>query len=426
MKDQTTEDIEQTVIGCYLLDFETTETEVSDFALTKEMFTTPTAKMLFEIMQLMHEQKKPIDPLTVREQLGNYADPSWTNYIQKAIDNTPTAAHAAYYGQLLKQRHETRTLRKILQTSIDRLRDEPADMVQAETMRQLEKHDAGTTQEGVTFAQATAAAVDTFKNVATHQGGIKTGMAFLDSAGGIQPGELIIISGKAGSCKTTLARQILTHVAGVEKIPSAFITLEMLEDQIAGQTLTDQSHTSYRKFMAGVANEQDWKALLEAKAKAEKWPLALSSRARTPSRLAAFVRKCVRRGARLIVLDYLQALQPDPDQARQNTEQQTTFASNTVRDLAINLKVSFIVVATENREGDLRYSDAIRYDAWKWLRMIQPEENNEDNPVYHLEVKKHRFGVVPRSVRPLYRVGDRMLTETEWVEYTKTNKGRRE
>ena len=134
----------------------------------------------------------------------------------------------------------------------------------------------------------------------------------------------------------------------------------------------------------------------------------------------------VRRGAKLIVLDYLQAMQADPSMARSNIEQQVTFASNTVRDLAVNLGVRFIVVSTESREGELRYSDALRYDAWKWFRMIQPEENNEDNPVYHLEVKKNRFGVVPKTVRPLYRVGDRLLTDAEWSEHAKTNKGRKE
>ena len=51
--------------------------------------------------------------------------------------------------------------------------------------------------------------------------------------------------------------------------------------------------------------------------------------------------------------------------------------------------------------------------------MIQPEENNKDNPVYHLEVKKHRFGVVPKTVRQLYREGDRLLTDTQWSEHSK-------
>ena len=100
-----------------------------------------------------------------------------------------------------------------------------------------------------------------------------------------------------------------------------------------------------------------------------------------------------------------------------------SFASNTVRDLAVNVKVGFVVVCTESREGELRYSDTIRYDAWKWLRMIQPEENNDDNPVCHLEVKKHRFGVVPKTVRQLYRVGDRLLSKDEWSEHARTHKG---
>ena len=91
-----------------------------------------------------------------------------------------------------------------------------------------------------------------------------------------------------------------------------------------------------------------------------------------------------------------------------------------------NLGVAFIIVSTESREGELRYSDAIRYDAWKWFRMIQPEENSDDNPVYHLDMMKNRFGPVPKSLRPLYRVGDRLLTAEEWIELSNTDKGRRE
>jgi len=212
----------------------------------------------------------------------------------------------------------------------------------------------------------------------------------------------------------------------VEKVKSALITLEMSEAQIAGQTLTDRSQTSFRKFMAGVADERDWAKLFKAKAEAEGWPLFITARARTPARLSAYVRKVVRRGARLIVLDYLQTLQPDPAQARLNVEQQVSFASNTVRDLAVTLGVRFIVVCTESREGELRYSDAIRYDAWRWIQMVQLEENTEDNPVYLCTLKKNRFGVLPKNDRELYRVGDRLLSSAEWLEYTKSNKSKHE
>jgi replicative DNA helicase len=189
----------------------------------------------------------------------------------------------------------------------------------------------------------------------------------------------------------------------------------MSESQIAGQSLTDLSQTSYGKFMRGASETAEWDRLFIAKAKADNWPLTITAKARTPAKVQAFTRAAVRRGAQLIVLDYLQALSPDPAYARTNIEQQTSHASNTIRDLAVTLDTTFIVVCTESREGELRYSDAIRYDAWIWLRMIQPEENNKDNPVFHLEVKKNRFGHVPKEARVLYRVGDRLLTDTEWA-----------
>ena len=426
MQNQVEEDIELALIGCYILDFETAANEASDFSITAEMFASPKAKAVFEAAHALHAEKRPVDPLTVRERMGGNTDETITPYLQQAIDTTPTVAHTAYYAQLVRQKHETRRLRGILHAAARRLDDLPADMVQADLMRQLEKNDNDPAKDGITFAEATDQAVETFKKAAAGTAGLKTGFAFIDTSGGVQEGELIIISGKAGSCKTTLARQILTHVCSVEKVTSALITLEMTESQIAAQTLTDQSQTSQRKFMAGVATEEDWARLFAAKAKAEKWPLFITAKARTPNRLSAYVRKVVRRGAKLIVLDYLQAMQPNADMVKCNSEAQTTFASNTVRDLAVNLGVRFIVVCTENREGDLRYSDAIRYDAWKWFRMIQPEENNDDNPVFHLDVVKNRFGPVPKSVRQLYRVGNRLLTDAEWVEHSKTNKGRKE
>jgi replicative DNA helicase len=426
MQNQVEEDIELALIGCYMLDFEAAANEAADFSISAEMFASPKAKAVFEAAHALHAEKRPVDPLTVRERLGPFDGSDATLFLTQAIDVTPTVAHTAYYAQLVRQKHETRRLRGILHAAARRLDELPADMVQADLMRQLEKNDNDPAKDGITFAEATDQAVDTFKKAAAGNAGLKTGFAFIDTSGGVQEGELIIISGKAGSCKTTLARQILTHVCSVEKVPSALITLEMTEAQIAAQTLTDQSQTSQRKFMAGVATEQDWARLFAAKAKAEKWPLSITAKARTPNRLSAYVRKVVRRGAKLIVLDYLQAMQPNADMVKANSEAQTTFASNTVRDLAVNLGVRFIVVCTENREGDLRYSDAIRYDAWKWFRMIQPEENNDDNPVFHLDVVKNRFGPVPKNVRQLYRVGNRLLTSDEWLEHVKTSKGRKD
>ncbi len=415
-------DIEAAFIGCLLLDYHATLSETADFGVSPEMFASRPARQAFEAIRLLARDRCPVDPLSVRQTLadgGGDAD-GWAGpYLSHAIDLTPSAAHAAYYGQLLRLKHESRLLRKILGDAYRRLETEPADMVQNDLMRLLARHDADPAAAGLTFAEAADQAVDAFRKAADGTSRVRSGFAFLDSAGGIQDGELIVISGKAGSCKTTLARQILTHVCGVEKVPAALVTLEMSEAQIAGQTLTDQSGTSYRKFMAGVANEADWSRLFAAKASSEGWPLHITHRARTPSRLAAFAHKVVRRGARLIVLDYLQALQPDPAQARLNIEQQVSFASNTVRDLAVSLGVRFIVVCTESREGELRYSDAIRYDAWRWIQMRQPDENTENNPVYLCTLKKNRFGVLPRKDRELYRVGDRLLTEEEWKAQSK-------
>ena len=67
------------------------------------------------------------------------------------IDQTATVAHTAYYAQLVRQKHESRRLRGILYAAARRLDDEPADMVPADLMRQLEKNDNDPAKDGITF-----------------------------------------------------------------------------------------------------------------------------------------------------------------------------------------------------------------------------------------------------------------------------------
>lgn len=408
---ETAEEIETALIGCFLLDFKTAQDETADFALRPDMFTGPAARTAYEAMLALAASGHPVDALTVLERLK---DRSVAPFLDKSQESAVTVAHAGYYGQLLALAHSTRTLKLKLARAMRRLDEDPPDLVQADLIGDLSSHDAAPSIKSCTMRDADTAAVAMFQKAAEGKTALQTGFPFLDKSGGFQKGSLVVISGKAGSCKTTLARQILTHVAGTCNIPVALITLEMSESQIAGQSLTDLSQTSYGKFMRGASETAEWDRLFIAKAKADNWPLTITAKARTPAKVQAFTRAAVRRGAQLVVLDYLQALSPDPAYARANIEQQTSYASNTIRDLAVTLDTTFIVVCTESREGELRYSDAIRYDAWIWLRMIQPEENNKDNPVFHLEVKKNRFGHVPKQARVLYRVGDRLLTDTEW------------
>jgi len=47
--------------------------------------------------------------------------------------------------------------------------------------------------------------------------------------------------------------------------------------------------------------------------------------------------------------------------------------------------------------------------------MIQPEENNDDNPIFHLEIKKDHIAPVQKTVKPLYRIGNRLLSSDEWI-----------
>ena len=99
-------DIEAALIGCLMLDYPGTVSETADFSITPEMFVSGLARQTFEAIQSLAADKSPVDPLTVRQKLGRYGEggEAISAFLCGAIDITPTAAHAGYYGQLLRQR----------------------------------------------------------------------------------------------------------------------------------------------------------------------------------------------------------------------------------------------------------------------------------------------------------------------------------
>ena len=82
--------------------------------------------------------------------------------------------------------------------------------------------------------------------------------------------------------------------------------------------------------------------------------------------------------------------------------------------------------ATGGRFGELSLPEGTTLNIYDTNGGIQPEENDDDNRVFLLEIMKDSFVPESKSVKPRYRVGNRLLAADEWIAYTKMNKGQRE
>ena len=244
------------------------------------------------------------------------------------------------------------------------------------------------------FGQATRLAVEQAEralNSGGHLSGITTGFDCLNGKmGGLHRSDLLILAGRPGMGKTSLATNIAFGAAqrlvrdredGIAEGKSAgagvaFFSLEMSADQLATRILSEQSEISSENLRMGKISQQDFRDLARAAAELETLPLYIDD---TPGLTIAALRTRARRlkrqkGIDLIVVDYLQLLQGSGNSRDGNRVQEISEISRGLKQLAKELHVPVIALSqlsrqVESRENkrpqlsDLRESGSIEQDA---------------------------------------------------------------
>ncbi|MFS0736887.1 replicative DNA helicase [Sphingomonas sp. 1P06PA] len=252
----------------------------------------------------------------------------------------------------------------------------------------------GETGSVKSFGQATRLAVEQAQralNSGGHLSGFTTGLDSVNSKiGGLHRSDLVILAGRPGMGKTSLATNIAFNAAqrlmrdkedGIEEEKSvgaavAFFSLEMSADQLATRILSEQSGISSENLRMGKISQIDFRNLARAAAELEQLPLYIDD---TPGLTIAALRTRARRlkrqrGINLVVVDYLQLLQGSGRSSDGNRVQEISEISRGLKTLAKELHVPVIALsqlsrAVEQREdkrpqlSDLRESGSIEQDA---------------------------------------------------------------
>ncbi len=254
--------------------------------------------------------------------------------------------------------------------------------------------EGGETGSVKSFGQATKLAVEQAEralNSGGHLSGVTTGLDSLNSKiGGLHHSDLMILAGRPGMGKTSLATNIAFNAArrlirdradGIEDEKSvgaavAFFSLEMSADQLATRILSEQSGISSENLRMGKISQQDFRNLARAAAELEDLPLYIDD---TPGLTIAALRTRARRlkrqrGIGFIVIDYLQLLQGSGKAGDGNRVQEISEISRGLKQLAKELHLPVLALsqlsrAVEQREdkrpqlSDLRESGSIEQDA---------------------------------------------------------------
>ena len=253
---------------------------------------------------------------------------------------------------------------------------------------------AGTQNEAQKFSVATNTAIRSIEralNSGGHVSGRTTGLDSINNkVGGLHDSDLVILAGRPGMGKTSLATNIAYNAAdrwmrdladGIEEeksvgAPVAFFSLEMSADQLATRILAEQAEISSEALRMGKISRADFDKLSFASQRLAELPLYIDDTpALTIAGLRARARRLKRRhGIRLVVVDYLQLLQGTGKRANDNRVNEISEISRGLKTLAKELEVPVIALsqlsrAVEQREdkrpmlSDLRESGSIEQDA---------------------------------------------------------------
>ncbi len=239
-------------------------------------------------------------------------------------------------------------------------------------------------------AKVAIAGVEKALNSGGHLSGVTTGLVSLNSKiGGLHASDLLILAGRPGMGKTSLATNIAFAAADrwqreeLDGIPdekkqgakAAFFSLEMSADQLATRILAEQSGISSEALRTGRISHGDFDALSEASARLQNLPLFIDDTpALTIAALRTRARRLVRRhGVGVIIVDYLQLLQ-GTGRGDGNRVQEISEISRGLKTLAKELNLPVLALsqlsrAVESRDdkrpqlSDLRESGSIEQDA---------------------------------------------------------------
>lgn len=370
--------------------------------LHAEHFYEPLHGRIYEAILKLLDRNMVANPVTLKplvEQDPALKELGGPAYLAQLTGNSAALIGARDFAQQIYDLALLRALVGVGRDLVDQAMDTSEDVdpraqiEAAEVALYRVSEGEGETGSVKNFLQASTMAVQVAEralNSGGHLSGITTGLTSLnEKIGGLHNSDLMILAGRPGMGKTSLATNIAYNAAsrwmrddadGIDPAKNmgaktAFFSLEMSADQLATRILAEQSGISGEALRMGKISRQDFQNLSRAARELQELPLYIDD---TPGLTIAALRTRARRLKRrhhigFIVIDYLQLLQGG-GKGSDNRVQEISEISRGLKTLAKELHVPVLALsqlsrAVEQREdkrpqlSDLRESGSIEQDA---------------------------------------------------------------
>jgi replicative DNA helicase len=415
---------EEAVVGAVFINPEVYY-DVAQF-LNADDFYIHRHRWIWDAFTSLHEQRIPIDLLTVsdeldrRGQLGEVGGPA---YLTSLINQVPSSLNAESYGRIVEA-HSIR--RKMInaanriasiayneQTSVNDVMGEAEKAVFNVSERRL-KHDL---QPIKSVLSEYYDRIDDLAKRPEEFFGVPTGFIDLDKMlGGLQPSDLLIIAGRPGQGKTGFLLSVAKNAALTHKKHVAVFSLEMSNEQVVQRLIAQETGIDSQRLRTGKISDEEWPLFTHSIEVFGDTHLYLDDTpAITPLQLRTKCRRLhMEFGIDLVIVDYLQLM--GGDTRNDNRVQEVSNISRNLKILARELNVPVLAAAQLSRAveqrsdkrpvlSDLRESGSLEQDADIVMFIYRPdqyEKETDKQNVAEIIIAKHRNGPVG-SVELIFR-----------------------
>src|ERR1035437_1337148 len=418
------EDAEQSVLGAVLIDKDSIGL-VSQI-LTPEDFYNDINGIIFDAMLSLYEQRKPIDVVTLAQEFKKTrnGDKVESSYLSELVNSVPTAANIENYAEMVKEASIKRNLIKVgTEIAEDSFKEksEVGELVDKAESSIFAISQGRNLKGFVQIKDSLAASFDRIDDLhkkGAGYRGIKSGFTDLDNVlSGMQPSNLIILAARPGQGKTAMVVNMMQNIAVDQKIPVGMFSLEMSQEELVDRLLVGQADVDAWRLKTGKLTETDFTKLSSAMGQLADAPIYIDD---TPGISISEMRTKARRlqleqNVGLFIVDYLQLV--NPGRRYENRVQEVSFVSQSLKNLARELKVPVLAASQLSRAveqrgerkpqlADLRESGAIEQDADVVMFLYRPDAEIAPTIATKLLIAKHRNG--PMGEIDLVFRGDRI------------------
>ena len=426
---------EQALLGSILIDSRCV-TEIIGLVQPEDFYLQQNRE-IFEAIYTMFNFSETIDPVTVLDkmrEMGVYHDNS-RDYILQLMEITPTAANAARYANIVREKAMLRGLGQAAADIHEMVHEgvgTPSEMLESAEKKiyALRKGERGESLEHIgTVLHKVFDRLTELSQSDSAIPGLSTGLRDLDTKiNGLNNSDLLLVAARPAMGKSAFALNLAVNVAKKYKKTVAVFNLEMSREQLALRLISSEGFLDMQTLATGKLSEEEWNKLCLASSALSQTDIRIDDNPTiTVADISAKCRRLDNLG--LVVIDYLQ-LMNGSGYGKSGGENRVTIVGEISRALKIMAKelnvpvicLSQLSRAVESRTdkrpilSDLRESGAIEQDADVVMFLYRDEyyhEDTEDKGIAECIVAKNRHGETG-TVKMQWFGAYQTFTDREW------------